>query len=170
MVDAADKEYQRQYEEKQQVAQLILQYPTAGIMATDTLEQALAKAQGPAAQMWNAELARTNQLAGVGEGTTAPIYYSDEDWRVLAREAKNGEIPFADALAGLASSEATNKERGELILREAYGMEIPPRLKNVPSYTPEEKKPTTAATTAFSSEAPIIPFSEDSFFSRSFGW
>jgi len=59
MVDAADKEYQRQYNEKQQVAQLMLEYPTAGITYGDTLEQALQKAKSAAAQKWNLEMSQT---------------------------------------------------------------------------------------------------------------
>lgn len=67
MVDSADREYQFQLDEKNKVAELMLTYPTAGINAQDTYETALAKAQAPAAQAWNAKMSGGGNTIGFSQ-------------------------------------------------------------------------------------------------------
>lgn len=70
MIDAANKEYEEQKSEKEQVAALMIQFPTAGIMTTDTLEQALAKSKTPAAQEWNLKMQQAQaSISGTGAGS-----------------------------------------------------------------------------------------------------
>ena len=94
--------------------------------------------------------------------------YSDEEFRNQARKLIRIGIPFEDAVRSLYEDPLiANAERGELILREIYGVEVPEELKEVPSYTPEAEvvaekpeellKPTFEIT-PISEREPLVPF------------
>jgi hypothetical protein len=97
MVDAADKEYQQQLADRRYVMELSLQFGTAGIdPINDTPEQATLKAQGPAAQEWNADMAATNR-ANQGTATGGANMAQLDYWATLLASGQAGlqNVPMA---------------------------------------------------------------------------